>query len=163
MKKKKDPTEPIACRVSPEQREQLLQEADELGLSLAEYVAMLVIMAMYGDTDLEKLRDQVNSATAEQLKLLQEQLAQEQGSVWKQEPYASMLHQVLRNDEILATLYEQHFETPFPATALKQAGFDFNFLLQGVNKEQRTFYFSGRFGWAFADSESERVILKRNT
>lgn len=162
MKKKKDPTEPIACRVSPEQRDQLLEEADELNLSLAEYVAMLVTMAMYEDANVEKLRDQVNSATNQQLKQLQEQLAQEQGSIWKQEPYASMLEIVLQNDAILATLYEEHFEKPFPATILKQAGYEFNFMLQGANKEQRVFYFTGRFGWAFTDAKSEQVILKRN-
>ncbi|WP_242929573.1 hypothetical protein [Pontibacter vulgaris] len=162
MKKKKDPTEPIACRVSPEQREQLLQEADEIGLSLAEYVAMLVTMAMYEDTNIEKLRDQMNSATAEQLKQLQTQIAQEQGHVWNQKPYASMLQTVLRNDAILATLYEEYFEKPFPANVLKQAGYEFNFMLQGANIDQRIFYFTGRFGWAFTDAKSEQVTLKRN-
>ncbi|WP_439882158.1 hypothetical protein ACSX1A_03135 [Pontibacter sp. MBLB2868] len=160
MKRRKEPTEPIACRVTPEQRRQLIKEADALELSTAEYVAMLVTLSLYGDSGVVELRERLVELD-ERTKALKLELLEEKELVWMQEPYCSLLQGVLKNDQILEEFYEEHSEDSFQSNLLGKAGFDFSVLLQGETIGNQMFYFTGRYGWKFLDASQKQVVLKR--
>ncbi|MBA9077111.1 hypothetical protein [Rufibacter quisquiliarum] len=135
----------------------LLRDADSLDLSLAEYVAMTLSLGQYGNTDLQPVKEKLQEVLMYNNELQQKL----EDSPWVREPMASSLQALLRNDEIMRDLYGRHGAEPVPRQLMAQEGFRFNVMSQGVTEGEKNFYFSGSYGWAYADKNKKYVQLTR--
>jgi hypothetical protein len=159
MKKKADPTIPIASRIDTYTNAQLLRGAASMEMSRSQYVAYLLTITLYG-TDTHELQGRLIALT-QQLESLQQQVKDENGAIWKQEPYASFLQKVLHNDKVLATLYTTYSETPFPTEMRNAHNFYPGIFLTGGREGDQVFHLTGTYGWAYTDAKKSHVMIKK--
>ncbi|KAA9340140.1 hypothetical protein [Adhaeribacter soli] len=161
MKKLKDITVPVAGRISPELKHKFELAAAELGVSMAQYVSLMLYLAEDDETNLESIKSQL----LETIKSGDQQITrtdQQKEVVWEKAPFAGMLEAVLKNEKILAELFVTNGNRPVPSTELVDRGFKYNVLLQGEYHDKVYYYFTGLHGWAFTDSSKKYVsIIKK--
>jgi hypothetical protein len=161
MKKLKDLTVPVAGRISPELKLKLDKAADELGVSTAQYVAMMLTLAEYGETSIDQIKSQLLETITRKISEVPK-LQQQNEMIWEKAPFSGMLEAVLKNEGILAEMFVTNGNKPISSSELVNKGFKYNVLLQGEYQEGIYYYFTGLHGWAFTDTTKKYVkIIKK--
>ncbi|MBX0334326.1 hypothetical protein K3G39_13870 [Pontibacter sp. HSC-14F20] len=159
MKKKADPTIPIASRIDTYTNAQLLRGAASMEMSRSQYVAHVLTRNLRGKTS-QKMQERLVELT-QQLETLQQQVKDEIGAIWKQEPFASFLQKLLHNDKVLAALYTTYSETPFPTEMRNAHNFYPGIFLTGGREGDKVFHLTGTYGWAYTDEKKSHVMIKK--
>ncbi|KAA9338805.1 hypothetical protein [Adhaeribacter soli] len=160
MKKLKDLTLPVAGRVSPDLKQKFEKAADELGLSLAQYVSMMLYLAEYSEAGLYKIKSQLLGPVKKEDPQCNIREKKDK-AVWEKAPFSDMLSAVLKNEEILAEIYVTNGNKPILSNELVKNGFKYNVLLQGEYLESTYYYYTGLHGWAFTDSSKKYVVITK--
>lgn len=160
MKTRKDKTAPLSCRVPEELKLQIIDIANNLDMSLAQYVAILLEMGFNGKnaTDFQQQLNTITTKLQEKEKEVNYLKSLTHGL---QPPFSHGLATVIKNDQTLEALFLIHRDSPISRELLVSNNFKFNVLLEAQTIENKTFYFMGNFGWAFYDESKTNIIIKK--